>query len=143
MRRRCDKSCGIVPLQKRGGKWTILLISQGGTWSFPKGHAEPGESPKQTAERELREETNLSVARYLSHNPLEESYTFVENQILIEKSVLYFPALVEGDLQLQLEEISQGRWLPLELAGARLTHFTTRQIWQGVRELAVANLSES
>lgn len=38
----------------------ILLIQDAkNRWTVPKGHVEPGEEPKQTAEREIREETGL------------------------------------------------------------------------------------
>jgi len=38
----------------------ILLISDAkNRWTIPKGHVEEGEEPKQTAEREIREETGL------------------------------------------------------------------------------------
>lgn len=41
-------------------KLEILLIQDArNRWTIPKGHVEPNEEPKQTAEREIREETGL------------------------------------------------------------------------------------
>ncbi len=38
----------------------ILLIKDAkNRWTIPKGHVEPGEEPRETAEREIREETGL------------------------------------------------------------------------------------
>jgi 8-oxo-dGTP pyrophosphatase MutT (NUDIX family) len=41
-------------------KIEVLLIQDAkNRWTIPKGHVEPNEEPKQTAEREIREETGL------------------------------------------------------------------------------------
>jgi len=39
----------------------ILIVRGHEKWSLPKGHSEPGESPHETAMREIYEETSLRV----------------------------------------------------------------------------------
>lgn len=56
-----------------GGR-VLLLRYRSGAWAFPKGHIEPGETPQETAVREVQEETGvtarviapLSTTRYLN-----------------------------------------------------------------------------
>jgi len=44
----------------------ILLISDSkGRWTIPKGHIEDGETPRQAAEREIREETGLQEMKVM------------------------------------------------------------------------------
>jgi ADP-ribose pyrophosphatase YjhB (NUDIX family) len=51
---------GVVFRYTNDNKVEILLIQDSkGRWTIPKGHIEEGESARQTAEREIREETGL------------------------------------------------------------------------------------
>ena len=48
-------------------KLEILLIQDAkDRWTIPKGHVEPNEEPKQTAEREIKEETGLKELKVLN-----------------------------------------------------------------------------
>jgi ADP-ribose pyrophosphatase YjhB (NUDIX family) len=50
--------------EKDQGKVEILLIQDSrGRWTIPKGHIEEGESARQTAEREIQEETGLQKVK--------------------------------------------------------------------------------
>lgn len=111
-----DYSFGIVPLTYRENYWEAFLIQHlnGGHWGFPKGHPEKGESPKQSAERELFEETGMKVIRYLDHPYLVESYQFTRGGVLIDKTARFYLAEVTPEYTLQAEEIMGGKWLPLK-----------------------------
>ena len=84
-----EYSYGIIPLQKQGDDWKVLLIQHSGAryWGFPKGHAELGESPKEAAVRELFEETSLKIVRFFSETPQEEHYQYTLRGELIFKTV--------------------------------------------------------
>ena len=127
---RQDESFGVVPLSKTMGHWEVFLIKHkhGRYWGFPKGHAEHGETPQQAAVRELKEETNLDIIRFLAKEPLKEQYSFMHDRNRIDKSVYYFIAEAAGEVALQQQEISDGLWLPLPEAMQKLTHPEGRSI---------------
>ena len=57
-----EESCGAVVYTRVGGELRFVLVrSLEGIYGFPKGHVEPGETPEQTALREIFEETGLRV----------------------------------------------------------------------------------
>ncbi len=111
-----EESFGIIPLRQENGTWQVLLIlHQGGRhWAFPKGHGNPGETPIDSARRELKEETGLDIEQFLQEIPLMERYQFHRKREIVIKTVQYFPASVSGTLHLQAEEIRDARWVPLK-----------------------------
>lgn len=129
---RTETSYGIIPIKKQGGSWIVLLInhSKGTHWGFPKGHAEKGENSIQAAERELLEETGLTIKQYITSKPLEEHYMFFSKGVQVYKSVIFFLAEVEGNLQLQPEEIADSRWVPLVEAEQHLSFKESRHLCQ-------------
>jgi bis(5'-nucleosidyl)-tetraphosphatase len=135
-----DQSYGIIPLRDQGGIWFVCLICHlSGHWAFPKGHPEAGESAKQAAQRELLEESGLTLKAYLSEEYLEETYSFRANGNLINKAVGYFIAEVEGEVQLQIDEVVDFKWVPLVSAFAHLNFPEARRICRKTYQL----LSES
>lgn len=125
-----EESFGVIPLSKQEGEWAVFLIQhkKGRYWGFPKGHAESGESPEQSAFRELKEETNLECVRLLQAEPLVEEYSFLLKGKRVSKRVLYYIAEVSGKVVLQTEEIQQGVWVPFPHALDHVTHPEGREI---------------
>ena len=122
---RQEESFGIVPLSYENGGWRVFLVQhyRGSTyWGFPKGHAEPGESPQQAALRELKEETNLGWVRWISTEPFVEQYSFSFEGKPIRKQVTYFAAEVSGTVALQPQEIQAGMWVSIAEARHQLTY---------------------
>ena len=121
-----EKSCGAVIFRK-AEDWNVLLIrhAKGRHISFPKGHVEPGETESQTAEREIREETGLSV-RVDRRFRAENRYNIRPDT---QKLVVIFAAVTDTEaITPQPEEIAEAFWLPVDQAAARLTYERDRKI---------------
>jgi 8-oxo-dGTP pyrophosphatase MutT (NUDIX family) len=130
-----DWSYGVIPLKMQEKTPYIFIIKhRSGGWLLPKGHAEPGETPRQAAERELEEETGLHVERWLDHEPFVEHYSFVLENEKIYKEVQYFPALVTGSIRFQIEEVKDGRWVSVSEAPSCVTFKEMKSITRDVYE---------
>ncbi len=132
-----DQSFGIVPFSKASGRWEVFLIQhqKARYWGFPKGHPEPGETAQQTALRELKEETNLDLLRFIRDEPFTEQYTFTLEGKKIFKTVSYFAAEVGGSIKLQKKEILSGMWIALPEAIEKATHQESKDILLQVEKI--------
>jgi 8-oxo-dGTP pyrophosphatase MutT (NUDIX family) len=118
-------SYGIIPLQKIGDEWKVFMIQHRNYeqyWTCPKGRVEEGESPEETAIRELTEETGLTVHRFLQNEPLLEEFYWTNNGKIQLKRIHFFVAEVKGHVQIQHEEIVHGEWVPLTQSAERVIH---------------------
>ncbi len=92
----------------------ILLIQDAkNRWTIPKGHIEEGESSKQTAEREIREETGLQEMKVL--NWLGKiNFRYRRQQSLVLMTTEIFLVQAQGDTNdLKPEEWMNGiKWFP-------------------------------
>lgn len=56
-------SAGIIIVDLKGTEPKVLCVSAYGSWDFPKGHLEDGETHIEAAVREVFEETTLETAK--------------------------------------------------------------------------------
>lgn len=114
-----EKSCGVILFRMQEGNIQTLLIHQHqGHWCFPKGHMKQGETERQTAAREVQEETGVKV-RFLNGFRETTHYRLKENT---EKEVVFFAGVPAGGKEKrQKEEVLEMKWLSLSEAQAVLT----------------------
>lgn len=104
-----QKSCGVAPFRHGANGLEFLILFQNGsrTWSFPKGHMEPGETEQQTALRELFEETGLETKLI----PGAKAVTEYPIGPISRKQVVLFAGEVRGEPALRDGEIESCRWV--------------------------------
>ena len=134
-----DASFGVIPLQEVNGEWRVLLIfhKNGNHWGFPKGHKDGAETDFEAACRELTEETGLRVYTCLRDTPLTETFQFRRLGDWIEKTVSYYPAIVIGDVVIQVEEMRDAQWFTFDDALKRLSFEEARSICRQVRQMLI------
>ena len=133
-----EKSCGAVVYRYNNDVLEVLLIRHrfGGHWSFPKGHVEEGENEFQTALREVKEETNLSIRLREGFRDSVEYFP----KPYIKKQVVYFLGLSLGDTaKRQEEEISELRWVPIDDAERMVSFANDKNLISRSREYLKAN----
>lgn len=106
----------------------LLLHYPKGHWDLPKGKLEPGETALQAAQRELKEETGLTVA-ILPGFEQTLSYIFKDMQgNLITKQVTFFVGKsLTQQVTLSHEHLDY-QWLALKPALAQVTYANAQQM---------------
>ena len=121
-----EKSCGAVVYYIKDGERLYLLEEmRQGHFAMPKGHVEREETERQTAQREIREETGLSVR--IQHGFREE--TEFSPYPGCKKRVVYYVAHADRmETVPQPEELRSICWLPYAQAVERLSYENDREI---------------
>lgn len=141
-----EHSYGIIPIHRTEQGIEVFVVHQRGSagdtlWTFPKGKEEEGETPIETALRELKEETGLVVDTPNEARPYPIEYTFVRDGTQIEKVTTYFVGYaIDRAHTLQEEEIIDAKWLAPDKAVEQLTHEGHKNILlRALEELTLDN----
>lgn len=120
--RREDHSAGGVAFRKEANGYAAALIATraGTRWQLPKGTREPGETPEQTAIREVKEEVGLQTKVVTFLLPVEYWYWDTYHRTvpeLVHKRVDFFLLRVTGgELTDACYEVDATGWFPLAQA---------------------------
>lgn len=105
-----------------GGTIAMVMSENSGSWLFPKGHVEQGESDEEAARREIAEETGLTDLEYI-----DDLGEFVRNAVTVngkeysEQTIRMFLFAAQPHVTLAPTlEIKEARWVPYREVPATL-----------------------
>ena len=121
-----EKSCGAVVWREQEGiRQYLLARHNGGHWSFPKGHVEAGEKEKDTARREIQEETGLTAE---IDTGFRQVVTYYPKPGVVKDVVFFIAAPSGGEEQAQLEEIAEIGWFTFQEACPLVTFASDEEV---------------
>ncbi len=131
-----EVSAGIIAYRAESPRKYLLLLYPAGHWDFPKGHIEQGENERDTALRELREETGIASDELELKDGFKEEieYFFKKRNELSHKKVIY----LLGETEKKDVSISNEHrgfiWLPFEEAKEKVTFRNAKNLLEKAKD---------
>ena len=127
-------SVGGVILNPGG---SVLVINQNGnSWSLPKGHVEAGETLRQTAVREIAEETGITQLEFLSELGSYERFKMdkdgSDDSSELKRMTFFLFRTSQTRIQSDDPAHAEGRWVPRDQVAALLTHPKDREFFLSI-----------
>ena len=117
-----EKSCGILVFDEDK---VLIVFHNLGHYGFPKGHVEEGETEKETAIREVKEETNCD-AKIIPG--FREVITYSPKPNVSKDVVFFLGKALTKDLKPQEEETSDVFFINMIDAKKTITHDAEREV---------------
>ncbi len=131
-----ERSAGVLVYREFERREYLLLHYPAGHWDYPKGHVEEGEGPRETAVRELKEETGISPDNVELEEDFVEviDYTYHKKNEFSHKEVTYFLGKSNvKDIKISREH-QDYIWLPYERALKRLTFWNAKKVMKSAEK---------
>ena len=127
-----ERSCGAIVFRDGEAGESVLMVQHGpGHWSFPKGHVEAGEQDRQTAIREVFEETGIRIE---IKSDFQGSSSYSPRPGVLKTVIFFLGDYLGGRLTPQLTEVRAAAWMPLDEADRFLVFDRDRQIFHQALE---------
>ena len=124
--------------EDEGERKYILITNISGHIGFPKGHIEYGETEKQTALREIYEETGVHTEII---DGFREFYNYRINNFIRKKAIYFLAPFHPKDVRMSIMEISEYRLLPYAEALEALNFRHDKRILEKAEEFINTRLS--
>lgn len=116
-----------------GPEGKILLVSQGDSWSLPKGHVEEGEDILTTAKREIEEESGITQLELIRNLGNYERSKIGDNSE-VKNIYLFLFKTLEINLHPKDSNNPEARWVSKDEVSDLLTHPKDKDFFETVKE---------
>ena len=127
------KSSGAIVYKVEGNEIKYLLIMLiRGNWGFPKGHFEGEETEKETAVREIFEETGLNVK---FHDDFRETIQYFPAPFIFKTVISFLVEAVTDNVKIQTDEVAEYRWATYDEAAKLITYRLQKKILKKANDM--------
>lgn len=120
----------------------LIRTSSEGRWQLPKGIIDPGETPEQTAVREVREEAGIRCEILEPIDTIEywfsAAYDGGATRRYHKKVHFFLMKFIDGDVNDHDHEVSEARWVNLAAASRMLAFDSEKKLIKTVNRLLEA-----
>ena len=121
-------SAGVILVNENNRKQFLLLNYPSKHWDFVKGKMEEGETPRQTAIRETKEETGITDVEFIDGYEEEIEYYFRADNQDIHKKVIFFLGKTQTQDIILSHEHLDFIWLDFDNALNKITYENAKNL---------------
>jgi 8-oxo-dGTP pyrophosphatase MutT (NUDIX family) len=123
-----ELSAGAVVFRKNEEIKYLLLHYESGHWDFPRGAVERGEEEEETAQREIKEETDIEDLIFIPDFREKISWFYRKEGKTIYKEAIFYLALTKTEkVKISFEHIGYA-WLPYKEALEQVTFKNSKEV---------------